>query len=237
MTKGPYELVREVWIRERRNVNDLRRQDGTRLVLIRHGESEAQVHGFLSGHQTCRGLSELGRAQVTALRDRLVTTGEVNDVDVVYTSILARAIETAEIIRPGLGNHEAVRECNWCEIHAGDAEGLSWGQMKKQYPAVGQPDDPFRRWAPGAETWAEFYLRSGARLRLVAHDHPGQTVVVVGHGGIIGASFIALGSLPIDQGVAVTRETVNSSITEWQWTGTAWRLIRFNDADHLEAAG
>ncbi len=193
------------------------------------------MHGFLSGHDTCRGLSDRGRAQVLALRNRLTTTGELAAVDVVYTSVLARAIETAAILDPALGRGPAVRECDWCEIHPGDAEGLSWGQMKKRYPSVGDPDDPFRTWAPGAETWAEFYQRVGRRLRRVGAEHPDQTVVVVGHGGIIGASFVALGRLPVDQGVRVVRQTVNASLTEWHWSGAEWSLVRFNDATHVAA--
>ena len=60
----------------------------TRLVLIRHGESDAQVNGYLSGHDACQGLSDLGRTQVAALRDRLASTGELADVDRVYTSLI-----------------------------------------------------------------------------------------------------------------------------------------------------
>ncbi len=70
----------------------------TRLVLIRHGESDAQAEGYVSGHDACKGLSDLGRTQAAALRDRLAATGELGPVDVVYTSILERAIETAAIL-------------------------------------------------------------------------------------------------------------------------------------------
>ncbi len=208
----------------------------TRLILIRHGESVAQELGFLSGHNTCKGLSDTGRAQVETLRDRLVATGELGAVDVVYTSILARAIESAEIIVPAFGGVTPQQECDWCEIHAGDAEGLTWPEFRERFPVVGDRDDPFRSRATGAETWAEFYVRAGARLRRIAREHDGQRVVVVCHGGIIGASFIALGDLPLRNGNAMTHETVNSSITEWRYTGSDWRLVRYNDAAHLATA-
>ena len=55
--------------------------DPTRLILIRHGESNAQTGGFMSGHNTCTGLSDLGRKQAGALHDRLATTGELKDAD------------------------------------------------------------------------------------------------------------------------------------------------------------
>ena len=209
---------------------------GTQLVLIRHGESVAQVEGFLSGHATCRGLSDAGREQALALRDRLMTTGELGRVDVVYTSILMRAIETAEILGPALGEARLLQECDWCEIHAGEAEGLSWDEFLERYPAVGDPDEPFRRRMPGAETWAEFYVRAGARLRRIADQHPGERVVVVCHGGIIGASFVALGDLPIRSVMTLTHETANTSLTEWRWTGSDWRLVRYNDAAHLSSS-
>jgi probable phosphoglycerate mutase len=208
----------------------------TRLVLIRHGESRAQEEGFFSGHDTCTGLSERGRRQAEALRDRLLGSGELAPVDALYTSILPRAIETAAIISAGVGGAEPVQECDWCEIHAGEAEGLPYEEARSRWPFDTATDSPFHSRIPGCETWAEFYVRAGARLQRVLHDHPGERVVVVCHGGIIGASFIALGDLPIRHGSALTHETVNTSITEWRWNGRDWRLVRYNDAAHLAAA-
>jgi probable phosphoglycerate mutase len=205
----------------------------TRLVLIRHGESDAQDKGYVSGHDACGGLSDRGRTQAAALRDRLVATGELGTVDVVYTSILERAIETAAILEPVLGGIAPERECDWCEIHPGEAEGLTWPEYHEKYPWAGDASNPFMRRAPGSESWAEFYVRAGGRLRRIADEHPGQEVVVVCHGGIIGASFIALGNLPIRDGNAFTHGTTNTSLTEWTTDGGDWRLARFNDAAHL----
>lgn len=205
----------------------------TRLVLIRHGESVAQAEGFLSGHDTCRGLSDLGRRQADALRERLLSTGELADVDRVYTSILPRAIETADIVSPAFGEVAPQQECEWCEIHAGEGEGLTWEEFEERYPNRGSLEDPFRRRMPGAETWAEFYVRAGARLQRVVDEHPGETVVVVCHGGVVGASFVALGDLPVRRAGASVNEVVNTSLTEWRWTRGDWRLVRFNDAAHL----
>src|SRR4051812_37531085 len=98
----------------------------TRVVIVRHGESQAQAAHILSGHDTCTGLTGRGRRQVGALRDRLATTDELGPVGVVYTSILPRARETAEILRPALGGIAAHAECDWCEIHSGVAEGMEF---------------------------------------------------------------------------------------------------------------
>jgi probable phosphoglycerate mutase len=209
------------------------KREATRLVIIRHGESQAQAAGIFSGHDTCTGLTDLGRRQAEALRDRLAATRELGTVDAVYTSILARSIETAAIVGPALGDLHSGAECDWCEIHAGAAEGHTYKDYLEKYPPGDDPDDPFRSRFPDGETWAQFYVRVGARLRRVPSEHPGQTVVVVGHGGTVGASFVALGNVPPRGATAFTHEAINTSITEWRFTGRDWRLARFNDAAHL----
>jgi probable phosphoglycerate mutase len=207
--------------------------DETRLVLIRHGESRAQAEGFLSGHETCTGLSDLGRTQAAALRDRLLHTNELGDVRSVFTSVLPRAIETAEIIGGALGEIRPTQECDWCEIHPGEAEGLTWEQFRERYATESWLANPFQRRMPGAETWAEFYVRAGARLRRVADEHPGEKVVVVCHGGIIGASFVALADIGMRHAGRLMAECVNTSLTEWRCRDGEWRLVKYNDAAHL----
>lgn len=206
----------------------------TTVVLVRHGESQAQVDGILSGHDTCTGLSALGRQQAELLRDRLAASGELVSAAAVYTSVLSRAIETAQLITPALPPHIAPQaECDWCEIHGGEAEGLTFDQARDRYPHFGVPDEPFAQRIPGAESWAEFYVRAGTRLHDLTQQHPGEQVVVICHGGIVGASFVALGDIPIRRATRLTRETANTSITEWHHADHEWRLVRYNDVAHL----
>jgi broad specificity phosphatase PhoE len=73
----------------------------------------------------------------------------------------------------------------------------------------------------------------GTRLQRAVDDHEGETVVVVGHGGTIGASFVAFGHLPMLQATEIVHDVHNSSITEWAGSDGRWRLVRFNDAAHL----
>ena len=123
-------------------------------------------------------------------------------------------------------------ECDWCEIHAGEAERLPFEDLRK-HDLPHEGDRAFDRRVPGAETWAECYVRLGARLRRVAREHSGQRVVVVGHGGTVGASFVALGDVPIRRATVFTHVTENTSITEWSCAEGEWQLLRFNDAAHI----
>jgi len=206
----------------------------TRIVVIRHGESQAQALHILSGHDTCTGLTDLGRAQVGALGARLQRTGELGAVDAVYTSILHRARETARILQPALGGLDAHAECDWCEIHSGVAEGMDYDEMRAKYMPGVRYAGPYERPIPDGESWADLYTRVGTRLQRAAADHVGETVVVAGHGGTIGASFVAFGHLPMPQATDLVHNVENASITEWIGNGDGhWRLVRFNDAAHL----
>jgi probable phosphoglycerate mutase len=218
----------------------------TRLVLIRHGESRSTVEQVVGGHEGCTGLSDLGRRQAEALASRLQKTGELADASVLLTSILPRAIETAEIIAPALGGLVSKQDCDLCEIHPGEADGLPWEEFRARYIPEGAVRDPYRAWSPGGESWATFMARVGTTLGDIARRHEGETVVVVCHGGVIEGAFSALGNQPIRRPFDVS--VLNTSITEWRWGDGAgvpgappgdarWKLARFNDAAHLHQVG
>lgn len=208
----------------------------TRLFLIRHGESVAQVEGFVSGHDTCRGLSDLGRRQAEALRDRLLRTNEI-EADVVLTSVLPRAIETAQVISPAIGGGDARRDCDLCEIHPGEAEGLTWDEFGERYRRDGGWD-PNVAAAPGGESWYAFGDRVARAVTRYAEEHAGKTIVCVVHGGIVehaGAAFLGL-----DPAHNLMGGVRNTSITEFCFQPNPfragpprWALARFNDAAHV----
>lgn len=212
----------------------------TRLVLVRHGEAQTHVDQVIGGHNACSGLSELGRRQAAALRDRLARTGEI-EADHLYASILPRAIETAEVIAPAVGRSagDIVRECDLCESHSGEADGMRWEDWRERYLPEYGDRTPYDPWAPGAESWAEMCVRVGRALHGLARRHRGETVVIACHGGVIEASFSVLAKLPVSR--EWRTQIQNTSITEWvlrpddfnPGSGARWTLVRFSDAAHL----
>jgi broad specificity phosphatase PhoE len=200
---------------------------------VRHGEANAFTEQFVAGHNSCTGLSDLGRHQAAALRDRLARTGELSDAVVLYASLMERARETAEIIAPALGDLAIKQDCGVCEIHPGDeVDGMAWEEFKVKYPWGVDVRSPFQRWSPGGESWAEFATRVGTRLTELAADHRGQTVVIACHGGVIESSFVTFGRLGFRH---IWMQAENTSITEWSLPEASndWWLIRYNDAAHL----
>jgi probable phosphoglycerate mutase len=184
-------------------------------------------------------LSARGRRQAEALRDRLAASGELSDATAVYASILPRAIETAEIVAPALPAHELRTDCALCEGHPGEADGMTFDQLAELTGGDAWTMD--QRPVPGWETWTELGQRvAGALDRLVA-DHPGETIVVACHGGVIVHAMLRW----LDIGDVTTTDRawfapVNASITEFRFAANPYRkgtlpleLVRFNDHAHL----
>lgn len=206
--------------------------DSTRVVLVRHGESNATVERIVGGHEGCTGLTDRGRKQVEALRDRLAHTGELADATALYASVLPRAIETASILAPALGDLQPVSDCTFCEQHPGDADGITWDEYAARYREGRTGFDPFVADAPGQETWAEMVGRVGQALAGLVERHAGSTAVVACHGGVVAASMISRLGTPLHKPVWEL-EVDNASITEWEFNGGQWRLVRFNDHAHI----
>ena len=121
-------------------------------MLIRHGESMAMVDSVVAGHEGCRGLSDRGRRQVEALRDRLAATGEVR-ADALVASVLPRAIETAEILAPALGGLPVEQDCDVCEQHPGEGDGLRWEEFEAKYRPEAGASTRTSPSLPAARAW------------------------------------------------------------------------------------
>jgi broad specificity phosphatase PhoE len=164
----------------------------TELLLVRHGETDWNRERRFQGHAD-PPLNETGREQAHALAAELA--GE--QIDVVYTSDLVRARETAEIIAARVAT-EIVPLRELREIDVGDWEGLSWPEIEERFP------DGARAWHVNGAGWESGETYDDLRERIVpallriAERHPTKRILVVGHGGTIRATraFIEGVSVP-----------------------------------------
>lgn len=205
-----------------------------RLILVRHGEAHAGFHGLIAGPRGCSGLTPHGRRQAEALRDHLEATGRVQ-ADVLLASVLPRAIETAEIIAPGLGmDADFDRRCNLCEVHTGEADALAWAEYEPKYGSFDMEAEPDRVFAPEGESWNSFHQRVEQTLEGLAEEYAGQTVVAVCHAGVIMASIRRLLGL-VHPGNGNQIRPSNTGLTEWEHDPEhgRWTLHAFNEAAHL----
>ena len=149
----------------------------TRLLLLRHGQTELSVHRKYSGRGNPE-LTELGRGQAAAAAARLSRETEISAV---VSSPLGRAHATATAAATELGLDVHVDD-GLIETDFGDWEGLGFSEAAQRDP------DLHGRWLgdtsvapPNGESFDQVRARvSTVRSRLLA-DHPGATVLVVSH--------------------------------------------------------
>ncbi len=116
------------------------------LVLIRHGVSEWNELNLFTGWYDC-GLTESGRAEARAAGPMLCEAGLIPDV--VHTSLLQRAIETAELVLAGCDRRWVPVRRHWRlnERHYGDLTGLDKTQTRKRHG-----DEQLQQWRRGYYT-------------------------------------------------------------------------------------
>ena len=207
----------------------------TRIVLVRHGESNVTVDRRIGGWRSCNGLSALGRQQAERLRDRWTSNPEFT-ADVLVASNYARAQETAEIIAPALGGLSMTIDDGFGEHDPGpECDGMSFDDFVAAYPdatASWRTGDPFATTFPGGETIAAFHFRVGSALRRVVDAHEGRTIVISCHGGVIDQVMRIALRVPSMGGFRIY--TRNTAVSEFTRTDESmWRIERYNDAAHL----
>ncbi len=206
---------------------------GTRLLMIRHGESYANANGLAGGPLGDGGLTPLGRRQALALVDRLKVSGELSSASAFYTSALPRAIETGAIIAEVLPGLVAVRDGELNEISVGEGDGLPWSEYVEKYGAPDWDRDPHQITAPGGESLISFHERCRAAIAKLVASHPRELVVLVVHGGFIEQA------MKIYQGVGpevrLRPRIENCSMTEIEFRDGWIRLLRYNDRAPLPA--
>jgi probable phosphoglycerate mutase len=200
----------------------------TRLLLVRHGECYANALGIAGGPLGDGGLTELGRAQASALARRLAVTNELSDAKAFYTSTLPRAIETGSIIFPVINpTIEPVTDEDLGELGVGEADGLSWDEIGKRYVAPNWDIDPSQINVPGGESLLGFNRRCVDAMERIVARHPKQLVVMVVHGGFIEQAMKLYQGL--GGGVRMQPRIENCSMTEIEFASDHKRLMRYND--------
>lgn len=204
----------------------------TRLVLVRHGESRATIERFVGGPRSCTGLTDHGRLQAEALRNRL-SAGHDVEATALFASNFPRALETANIIAPSIGSLPVSVDSGWGEHDPGpDCDGMTYDEFIERFGVPRWDGDPHDVVYPGGETISQFHDRVMEALRRTVRQHEGGTVVIACHAGVIDA--VMRNTLHMHQTGKFELHTQNTSLTELLHVqGSKWRLLRYNDSSHL----
>jgi broad specificity phosphatase PhoE len=199
----------------------------TRLILVRHGQTEWNRVRRVQGH-TDTALDDVGRAQAVRVARRLA--GE--PIAAVYASDLRRAHETAQSIAAPRGI--AVRTSpSFREAHYGLWEGMTVAEIEAQYPEAYRRwrEDSLRNRAPEGETLEELQQRALAGAAEVLAAHGGEAVAIVAHGGSIRSLICGLLGWPLASHRQLRLD--NASISRVDFGPYGPSLTAFNDVCHL----
>ena len=203
-------------------------QQSTRILAIRHGETAWNVDTRIQG-QLDIALNDTGLWQAHRLSLALAD----ERIDAVYASDLLRAMQTARKLAAACGLC-IVADTGLRERGFGLFEGMTYREVEQQFP---EQSERWRRREPefgpeGGEVLRDFFQRCVSTVTRIAAAHPGQTVVVVAHGGVLDCLYRA--ATRLDLQAPRSWELGNASINRLLYTPQGFTLVGWSDTYHLE---
>lgn len=203
----------------------------THLILIRHGETAWNAERRLQGHLDI-ALNAEGERQAAAVARALDGAA----IDAVVASDLQRASQTAHAIAAQHGLpvqvDRALRERCY-----GGFEGLLYAEIEQRFPQefvkwqAREVDAVLPAGANLGESFREFYARSTGAILAQAARHPGQTLVLVAHGGVLECAYRCALGLSLETPRTFT--IPNASINRFTVQDGKLALVSWGDVAHL----
>jgi len=205
----------------------------TRLLLVRHAQPTEEASGRCYGRLDI-GLSVGGRQQAKLLAHTLNSIA----VSAIYASPRRRAVETAIPLAMVHGLTPIVEEA-LRELDFGDFEGQPYEEIARSHPEL------YRQWMetptlvqfPGGESYPRLRERTLQTINAIRAHHPGQTTVVVTHGGVLRATLADCLSMP-DEAIFRLEQSYGAiSIVDWIDSVPVVRLLNGQPTMVEQSAG
>ena len=183
----------------------------THLGLLRHGQTDWNINFLLQG-VTDIPMNETGIEQVKLAASAI----KAEDWDVILTSPLTRAKQTAAIIASKNGFSEIIEQELLIERSFGEAEGLSHEQWRAKYSNLDE--------IPGGESRTQLAERSKLLLETISKELAGKRVLAISHGALIRAllSIASNNELPRDG-----ERLGNASLNVVKHSDNAWQVVNY----------
>jgi probable phosphoglycerate mutase len=200
----------------------------TELILIRHGETDWNRELRFQG-QLDVPLNAIGLEQARRVAERMAR----ESVQVLVSSDLQRALQTAQAVAGRLQASDPVADAALREQHFGVVEGLQVADIKARHPQA------WEQWVRFEEDFSfecgestrVFHARVLAAVQALARRHAGQTLAVVTHGGVLDMVYRSARGLSLS-GPRVS-EIPNAGISRVRVRGGAIEIVDWADTRHL----
>jgi uncharacterized phosphatase len=184
----------------------------THLGLLRHGQTDWNINFLLQG-VTDIPMNETGIEQIKLAASAI----RAEDWDVILTSPLTRAKQTAEIIARQNSFSEIIEQELLIERSFGEAEGLSHEQWRAKYSNLDE--------IPGGESRTQLAERSKLLLETISKELAGKRVLAISHGALIRAllSIASNNELPRDG-----ERLGNASLNVVKHSDNSWQVVNYS---------
>ncbi|MGK7392437.1 MAG: histidine phosphatase family protein [Candidatus Cyclobacteriaceae bacterium M2_1C_046] len=200
-----------------------------KIYLIRHGQTDYNLNKIVQGSGVNSSLNETGRLQAEAFYQKYSSV----DFDNIYTSTLARTIETVQpFLNAGYEHqpHEGLKEISW-----GSKEGIKIEHEEEVYYdkviAAWRKGDLHQKMANG-ESPEEVAFRLRATINEILANEDEETILICMHGRAMRILLCILLNYPISCMDFFPHS--NTSLYKLIFTGNLTRIKLFNDLHHLE---
>jgi uncharacterized phosphatase len=183
----------------------------TYFGLLRHGQTDWNINFLLQG-VTDIPMNDTGRQQIRLAAQAI----RKDEWDIVLTSPLSRARESASILNEVVGFEQIIEDELLIERSFGEAEGLSHEQWKARYSDLDE--------IPGGESRTELAKRSMLLLDSVTKRFSGKRVLAVSHGALIRAliSHASNNELP-----KAGERLGNASLNVVAHSSGSWKMVDY----------
>ncbi len=192
-----------------------------RYVLMRHGESQHNLTDSVSCKPDPKNtLTERGRGQVLDTAKKL----KKEKIDIIYSSDLERAKETAQIVAKevGVAPEYIFSSSEIRELNAGVYEGKTWKEYRESFATS---ESRFDTPPKDGETLMDAYCRSMKFLYDLEKKHKGKKILIVSHGDIL--YFMEAGSRGL-----VRSQLVQDFSLKTKFETAEWRELSFSPIPH-----
>ena len=201
----------------------------TTVILIRHGETEANREDIFAGHLNVE-LMPKGVEQAQKTAQYIV---ENYTVDKIYASDLKRAYKTGKTLADKLGM-EIIADKRFREIDAGEWDGIKFNELGDKYA------EEFRIWrddianakCTGGESVEDLRKRVFGAATEVAENNDGKTVVIATHATPIRVmqTYVQMGSLEKMNDIPWVS---NASVSVFEYDNGKWTCKAVSMDKHL----
>lgn len=184
----------------------------THFGLLRHGQTDWNINFLLQG-VTDIPMNETGIEQIKLAAKAI----RAEEWDLVLTSPLSRARQTAEIIASHVGFPEIVEQELLIERSFGEAEGLSHEQWRAKYANLDE--------IPGGESRTQLQERSKLLLNTMSKNFAGKRVLAISHGALIRSLLaeVSNNELPRDG-----ERLGNASLNVVEHSSNIWKVRKYS---------